>query len=111
MKAYKALQIIQAMPVELRAQLGDIDDIFAYLLPEWSLHDWPEYGEALRAWPEYSGWPYYPVPGPMAPGALPPARANPLWARRNLPLWEGEYGASRQRLLDHLADFFEMVDK
>lgn len=111
MKVFVALRIIQAMPVELRAQLGDIDDIFSYVLPEWSLNDWPEYQEALRTWPEYSGWSEYPVRGPMAPGALLPARENPMWARRNLPLWEGEYGDSRQRLLDHLAAFFEMVDK
>lgn len=111
MKAFEALKIIQTLPVELRSQLGDIDDIFTYLLPEWSLHDWPEYSEALRAWPEYSGWLNYPVPGPMVPDAAMSARHNPQWARHNLPLWEGEYGEGQQRLLDHLADFFEMVDK
>jgi hypothetical protein len=109
MKAFEALKIIQTLPVELRRQLGDIDDIFTYVLPEWSLHDWPEYAEALRAWPEYSGWRYFPVPGPLAKAAM-PARHNPLWARHALPLWEGEYGESRQRLLDHLADFFEQAD-
>lgn len=116
MKAFEALKIIQTWPVELRSQLGDIDDIFTHLLPEWSLHDWPEYVEALRAWPEYSGWSGYPVPGPRVRSARQPSwsichapRVNPLWARKNLPLWEGEYGESRQRLLDHLAAFFEMA--
>lgn len=110
MKAFEALKIIQTLPVELRSQLGDIDDIFTYLLPEWSLHDWMEYCQALVAWPEYSGWLSYPVPGPLDPTAAMPARYNPLWARRNLPLWEGEYGESRQRLLDHLEAFFEQAD-
>lgn len=108
MKAFEALKIIQTWSVELRSQLGDIDDIFTHLLPEWSLHDWPEYAEALRAWPEYSGWLNFPVQGPPLDPTM-HARVNPLWARRNLPLWEGEYGESRQRLLDHLAAFFEMA--
>lgn len=106
MKAFEALKIIQTLPVELRRQLGDIDDIFTYLLPEWSLHDWPEYAEALLLWSEYSGWLSYPVPGPRVRRA----RISPLWARKNLPLWEGEYGESRQRLLEHLEAFFEQAD-
>ena len=51
--------------------------------------------ELAQGWPEYSGNWHYPVPceGKTAEAAY-----------LGLPLWEGEYGAARLRLLDYLIE-------
>ena len=51
--------------------------------------------ELAKGWPEYSGNWHYPVPceGKTAEAAY-----------LTLPLWEGEYGAARLRLLCYLID-------
>lgn len=51
--------------------------------------------ELAKGWPEHSGDWHYPVPceGKTAEAAY-----------LTLPLWEGEYGAARLRLLDYLIE-------
>lgn len=65
----------------------------------------PDYVEELAAeWPEYSGFPTYPVR--PAPYITTHAHLREgFWAaRRNKTLWVGEYGAARQSLLDFLTE-------
>ena len=65
----------------------------------------PRYVEELVAeWPEYSGFPSYPIrPAPYI-SAFVDVRDIFWIARRNKTLWVGEYGAARQRLLDFLIE-------
>ena len=55
--------------------------------------------EAAKAWPEYSGHPRYPVPHPD----LRPETA--YTAKLRVEKWSGEYGESRRRLCQHVADW------
>ena len=63
------------------------------------------YVEELAAeWPEYSGFPSYPVrPAPYIT-TYSGAREGFWAARRTGALWVGEYGAARQNLLDFLIE-------
>lgn len=49
-------------------------------------------------WPEFSGDPEYPVPHPQHPGNVGYAQSAYLI----LPLWCGEYGSARIRLLNFM---------
>ena len=65
----------------------------------------PEYVEELIAeWPEYSGFPSFPIlPAPYISAYA--DVCDIFWAaRRNKTLWVGEYGAARQSLLDFLIE-------
>jgi hypothetical protein len=66
---------------------------------------------AYQTWPEYSGNPTYPVPEPLGGGGeylfTPEGCGEAYFATLNK--WEGEYGASRRRLLDHLIDYFQQA--
>ena len=65
----------------------------------------PEYVEELAAeWPEYSGFPSYPIrPAPYISAFVDVHKG--FWiARRTKTLWVGEYGAARQGLLDFLIE-------
>ena len=65
----------------------------------------PGYVEELVAeWPEYSGFPSFPIrPTPYISAYADVCDA--FWgARRNKTLWVGEYGAARQSLLDFLIE-------
>ena len=71
-------------------------------------YSWPDlsdYVEELAAeWPEYSGFPSYPIrPAPYST-ACEDVREGFWAARRNKTLWLGEYGAARQNLLDFLIE-------
>ena len=55
--------------------------------------------EAAKTWPEYSGNPRYPVPHP---DLLPESAYTAKW---EVPKWSGEYGESRRRLCQHVADW------
>ena len=63
------------------------------------------YVEELAAeWPEYSGFPSYPIrPAPYIT-TYSGAREGFWAARRTKTLWMGEYGAARQSLLDFLIE-------
>lgn len=48
----------------------------------------------FKSWPQFSGNPTYPVPGPGGLGAA--------WAYKHIiDVWKGEYGDMRRELLDH----------
>lgn len=55
--------------------------------------------EAAETWPEYSGHPHYPVPHP---DLLPEAAYTALL---EVEKWSGEYGESRRRLCQHIANW------
>ena len=64
-----------------------------------------DYVEELAAeWPEYSGFPSYPIrPAPYISAYA--DVCDGFWAaRRTGALWVGEYGAARQNLLDFLIE-------
>lgn len=65
----------------------------------------PDYVEELAAeWPEYSGFPSYPIrPAPYIT-TCGDVREGFWIARRVKTLWVGEYGAARQGLLDFLIE-------
>ena len=65
----------------------------------------PDYVDGLAAeWPEYSGFPPYPIrPAPYI-SAYADVRDDFWAARRTKTLWAGEYGAARQSLLDFLIE-------
>jgi hypothetical protein len=65
----------------------------------------PNYVDELAAeWPEYSGFPSYPIrPAPYIT-TYSDVRDGFWIARRNKTLWVGEYGAARQSLLDFLIE-------
>ena len=65
----------------------------------------PDYVEELAAeWPEYSGFPSFPIrPAPYI-SAFVDVRDDFWAARRTKTLWVGEYGAARQSLLDFLIE-------
>ena len=73
------------------------------LVPEISMSgmtDWEALvAEAAKTWPEWSGDPRYPVPHPD----LPPESA--YTAKWEVEKWDGEYGAARRRLCQHVADW------
>ena len=65
----------------------------------------PRYVEELAAeWPEYSGFPSFPIrPTPYISAYA--DVCDGFWAaRRTKTLWVGEYGAARQNLLDFLIE-------
>ena len=71
-------------------------------------YSWPDlegYVEELAAeWPEYSGFPSYPIrPAPYIT-TYSGAREGFWAAWRAGALWMGEYGAARQSLLDFLIE-------
>lgn len=69
-------------------------------LPELSTADWGMLvAEAAKTWPEWSGDPRYPVPHP---DLLPESAYTAKW---EVPKWSGEYGESRRRLCQHVADW------
>ena len=71
-------------------------------LPELFPADWEALvAEAAKTWPEWSGDPRYPVPHP---DLLPEAAYTAKW---EVPKWSGEYGESRRRLCQHVADWLE----
>lgn len=55
--------------------------------------------EAAKTWPEWSGHSRFPVPHP---GLLPEAAYTAIW---EVEKWSGEYGESRRRLCQHVADW------
>ena len=60
--------------------------------------------ELVAEWPEYSGFPSYPIrPAPYIT-ACGDVREGFWAARRTGALWVGEYGAARQNLLDFLIE-------
>ena len=60
--------------------------------------------ELIAEWPEYSGFPPYPIrPAPYI-SAFVDVRDDFWAARRTKTLWAGEYGAARQSLLDFLIE-------
>ena len=65
----------------------------------------PDYVEELAAeWPEYSGFPSYPIRPTPYISAYADVRDG-FWASRQAKtLWVGEYGAARQSLLDFLIE-------
>ena len=65
-----------------------------------------DYVQELAAeWPEYSGFPSYPIrPAPPHFMTYFGAREGFWAARRTGALWMGEYGAARQSLLDFLIE-------
>ena len=69
----------------------------------WSgLSDYVE--ELIAEWPEYSGFPPYPIrPSPYIT-SYEDVRDDFWAARRTKTLWVGEYGAARQSLLDFLIE-------
>ncbi len=70
---------------------------------KWSgLSDYVE--ELVAEWPEYSGFPSYPIRPAPCITACGDAREGFWAARRTGALWVGEYGAARQRLLDFLIE-------
>ena len=69
-------------------------------LPGFCLSDWEALvSEAAKTWPEYSGHPRYPVPHP---DLLPESAYTAKW---EVEKWSGEYGESRRRLCQHVADW------
>ena len=73
---------------------------------DYSWSDLEAYVEELAAeWPEYSGFPSFPVrPAPYIT-TYSGAREGFWAARRTGALWVGEYGAARQSLLDFLIEW------
>ena len=73
------------------------------LVPEISMSgmtDWEALvSEAAKTWPEWSGDPRYPVPHP---DLLPESAYTAKW---EVEKWDGEYGESRRRLCQHVADW------
>ena len=71
-------------------------------------YDWsglPDYVEELAVeWPEYSGFPSYPIRPAPCITACGDVREGFWAARRTGALWVGEYGAARQNLLDFLIE-------
>lgn len=55
----------------------------------------------MLEWPEHTGNPLYPVPGPKAKGRLYPADAEVTYDFTENK-WAGEYGGNRMRLLNYL---------
>lgn len=55
--------------------------------------------EAATTWPEYSGDQFYPVPHP---DLRPETAYTAQWEAEK---WSGEYGESRRRLCQHIADW------
>ena len=72
---------------------------------DYSWSDLDAYVEELAAeWPEYSGFPSYPIrPAPYIT-TCGDVREGFWAARRTGALWLGEYGAARQSLLDFLIE-------
>ena len=65
----------------------------------------PDYVEELAAeWPEYSGFPSFPIRPAQCISAYEDVRDGFWAARRTKTLWVGEYGAARQSLLDFLIE-------
>lgn len=58
---------------------------------------------SMRQWPEYSGWPQFPVRGTGEPAAAAYDAAHLAdWRDRGKYLWCGAYGGARMRLLNWL---------
>ena len=72
---------------------------------DYSWSDLEAYVEELAAeWPEYSGFPSYPIRPAPCITACGDVREGFWAARRTGALWVGEYGAARQSLLDFLIE-------
>ena len=70
------------------------------LVPGLSVADWEALvAEAAKTWPEFSGDPRFPVPHP---DLLPESAYTAKW---EVEKWDGEYGESRRRLCQHVADW------
>lgn len=69
-------------------------------LPKLHFGDWEALvSEAAKTWPEYSGHPRYPVPHPDL------LSETAYTAKCEVKKWSGEYGESRRRLCQHVADW------
>ena len=99
------LRVIELLESWAEAQLQPPDKwpgicVNLALVPELFLADWEALvAEAAKTWPEWSGDPRYPVPHP---DLLPEAAYTAKW---EVPRWSGEYGESRRRLCQHVADW------
>ena len=70
------------------------------LIPKLHMPGWGALvAEAAKTWPENSGNPRYPVPHP---DLLPESAYTAKW---EVEKWDGEYGESRRRLCQHVADW------
>lgn len=112
MKVYEALIAIYETPRAERMNLGICSLVGESLLGKRAtMGVWEDVREAaFLDWPEFSGDINYPVKGPLHETHSGPARPLPTWAYSNLPKWNGEYGDSRQNLLEFLIDWFESRD-
>ena len=99
------LRVIDILEAWAEDQLPPIDKFSGICinlarLPGLSFGDWEALvSEAAATWPEYSGDQFYPVPHPdLRPEAA-------YTAQREAEKWSGEYGESRRRLCQHVADW------
>ena len=93
LEAWAEGQLIPPMPYEgicynLRLQFPAYPSDIMGLVPS-----------AMQSWPEFSGDVRYPVPHP---DLLPESAYTAKW---EVGKWDGEYGESRRRLCQHVADW------
>lgn len=99
------LQVIDVLEAWAGNQLQPQDKAFGICynlarVPELPITDCEELVvEAAKTWPEYSGYPYYPVPHMD----LPPKSAYITTGEGEK--WSGAYGESRRRLCQHVANW------
>lgn len=83
---------------DFHREYGICDNLTNVSDGEWGCTDLKPY---FRMWPEFSGAESFPIKAPEG------TRVDASRAFDDLPLWEGEYGAARRRLLDFLIDTVE----
>lgn len=98
----RAIDILEAWAEDQIPPIDKFSGICVNLarLPELPFGDWEALiAEAAKTWPEYSGNPCYPVPHP---DLLPETAYTAKW---EVEKWSGEYGESRRRLCQHVAEW------
>ena len=98
---HAALMWIDGLELPLRANAGICNLVDGYLINNIGSKEYYDSGveyevdilllSLFEEWPKYSGKPAFPIPGDVT-------------AYLSLPLWEGEYGALREELLQFLIE-------
>ena len=98
----KAIDLLEAWAGDRRPPPDKYAGICVNLIehPQLPTADWEALvAQAAKTWPEWSGDPRYPVPHP---DLLPESAYTAKW---EVEKWSGEYGESRRRLCQHVADW------
>lgn len=91
----KGLGICVNLALVPEISTSGMSDWEALVMPDWEAL----VAEAAKTWPEFSGDLCFPVPHP---DLLPESAYTAKW---EVEKWSGEYGESRRRLCQHVADW------